>query len=77
MSFDTTGILVDSAEYIVEEENEKIIIKPYLAKVISEQESCIDTESTRYCYSGITCFLYFKPGYKIVARILDFKINED
>jgi hypothetical protein len=77
MSFDTTGILVDSAEYIVEEEYEKIIIKPYLAKVISKQQSCIQKDSTLYCYDGITCFLYFKPGYKVVARLLDFKINED
>lgn len=77
MSFDISGVLVDSEEYIVDGQYEKIFIKPHLAKVISEQESCIDTESTRYCYSGISCFLYFKPGYKIVARILDFKINED
>ena len=77
MSFDVSGILVDSEEYIVQKQYEKIFIKPNLAKVISEQESCIQTDNVRYCYSGITCFLYFKPGYKIVARILDFKINED
>ena len=74
MSFDIEGVLVDSEEYIVQEEYEKTYIKPNLAKVIAEQESCIKKS---YCYSGITCFLYFKPGYKIVARILDFKINEN
>ena len=77
MSFDPSGVLVDSKEYIVKEQYEKILIRPNLAKVIAEQESCIEKNSTRYCYSGITCFLYFKPGYKTAARILDFKINEE
>lgn len=77
MSFDMAGVLVDSEEYLVQQENEKTYIKPNLAKVIAEQESCIKKNNAGYCYSGITCFLYFKPGYKIVARILDFKINED
>jgi len=77
MSFDNTGVLVDSEEYVVGKPYDKVIIKPNLAKVISEQESCIQKDVIRYCYSGITCFLYFKPGYKVVARILDFKIDED
>jgi hypothetical protein len=77
MSFDQTGILVDATEYVVEDENNKIVIKPFLAKVISKQESCIDIDNTSYCYDGITCFLYFKPGYRVVARILDFKIDEE
>jgi hypothetical protein len=59
--YDLTGVVVNYKEYTYFTYRDGI--KPFLAKTI-------DCEHTEFKDS-------YKPGYKIKARILDFKIKDE